>query len=55
MEAVRCQSSYGVMALIFIDRLVGTQAWREKNEGLATFMADKVTGSNPGAQINEYS
>ncbi|KAH0838692.1 hypothetical protein J3R83DRAFT_7020 [Lanmaoa asiatica] len=22
-------------------------AWRDKNEGLATFMADKITGSNP--------
>lgn len=49
MEAVRLSVSLGVAALIYIVifGMTCTQAWREKNEGLATFMADKITGSTP--------
>ncbi|KAI5997768.1 hypothetical protein EDC04DRAFT_2612500 [Pisolithus marmoratus] len=50
MEAVRLLCFYRVIGLIFMGilALAHTQAWREKNEGLAMFMADKITGLNPG-------
>ncbi|KAI5992509.1 hypothetical protein EDD15DRAFT_2197080 [Pisolithus albus] len=47
MEAVRLLSFYWVIGLIFIGVLaLAPQAWREKNEGLAMFMADKITDND---------